>query len=102
MALKSQWIQSSATTHSVILEHFHHPIEQYLKVSVHSALPRMYRDLQVLLNRVMKMFQNDTVGDLGSIPGSGRAPGEGNGNLLQYLAWKIPWTEEPGRLQSMG
>ena len=19
-----------------------------------------------------------------------------------YLAWKIPWTEEPGRLQSMG
>ena len=27
----------------------------------------------------------------------------GNGNPLQYiLAWKIPWTEEPGRLQSMG
>ena len=23
-------------------------------------------------------------GDLGSIPGSGRAPGEGNGNPLQY------------------
>ena len=23
-------------------------------------------------------------GDLGLIPGSGRAPGEGNGNLLQY------------------
>ena len=98
-------------------------------------------------------------GDLGSIPGSGRSPGEGNGNPLQYpclenpidrgawqatvhrvarvghdlatkppnhhscfhiyiyiisftdkamapysstLAWKIPWTEEPGGLQSMG
>ena len=101
-------------------------------------------------------------GDPGSIPGSGRSPGEGNGNPLQYsclenpmdggawqatvhgvaksrtrlsdfttttttmwetqvqslgredplekemaphsstLAWKIPWTEEPGRLQSMG
>ena len=27
---------------------------------------------------------------------------EGNGNLLQYFAWKIPWTEEPGGLQSMG
>ena len=97
-------------------------------------------------------------GDLGSIPGSGRSPGVGNGNPLQYsclensmdkgdwqatvchvgvsesnvtkhahihththsysqepccwmekvlethpstLAWKIPWTEEPGRLQSM-
>ena len=29
-------------------------------------------------------------------------PGEGNGNPLQYLAWKIPWTEDPGRLWSMG
>ena len=38
------------------------------------------------------------VRDLGSIPGSGRFPGEGNG----ILAWRIPWTEEPGRLQSMG
>ena len=77
-------------------------------------------------------------GDLGSIPGSGRASGEGNGSPLQYswvssvaqlvknllamqetwvrflsredpleeemathfsiLAWRIPWTEEPGRL----
>ena len=92
-------------------------------------------------------------GDLGSVPGSGRSPGEGNGNPLQYscptpkkglkeiwsslvaqmvkrlptmrearvqslgredlwekdmaihssiLAWKIPQTEEPGRLPSMG
>ena len=41
-------------------------------------------------------------GDLGSIPGSGRSPGEGNGNPLQYSSWIIPWTEEPGRLQSMG
>ena len=29
--------------------------------------------------------------------------GKGNGTPLQYsFAWKIPWTEEPGRLQSMG
>ena len=41
-------------------------------------------------------------GDLGSIPGSGRSPGEGNGNHSSILAWEIPWTEEPGRLQSMG
>ena len=34
------------------------------------------------------------------IPGSGRSPGEGKGNII--LAWEIPWTEEPGRLQSMG
>ena len=43
-----------------------------------------------------------SVGDLGLIPGSGRSPGEGNGTPLQYLPGKIPWTEEPGRLQSMG
>ena len=41
-------------------------------------------------------------GDLGSISGSGRSPGGGNGNTLQYKAWEIPWTEEPGGLQSIG
>ena len=41
-------------------------------------------------------------GDRGSIPGERRSPGEGNGNPLQYLAWKIPWMEESDRLQSMG
>ena len=35
------------------------------------------------------------VGDLGSIPGLGRSPGEGNDNLSSILAWKIPWMEEP-------
>ena len=42
------------------------------------------------------------LGDLGLIPGLGRSPGEGNGNPLQYLAWKITWTEEPDKPQSMG
>ena len=41
------------------------------------------------------------VGDPGSIPGSRRSPGEGNGNPLHILAWKIPETEEPGGLPSM-
>ena len=36
--------------------------------------------------------------DLGLIPGSGRSPGEGNGNPLQYSCLENPWTEEPGRL----
>ena len=40
--------------------------------------------------------------DLGSIPVLGRSPGEGNGNPLQYSSWEIPWTEEPGGLQSKG
>ena len=37
----------------------------------------------------------------GLISGSGKSPGGGHGNPLQ-LAWKIPWTEEHGGLQSMG
>ena len=41
-------------------------------------------------------------GDPGWIPGSGRSPEEGNGNPSSVLAWRIPWTEEPGVLQSMG
>lgn len=40
-------------------------------------------------------------GDAGSIPGSGRYPGVGNGNPLS-IAWKIPLTEKPGGLQSIG
>ena len=40
--------------------------------------------------------------DTGSIPGSGRSPGAGNGNSLSILTWKIPWIEEPGGLQSVG
>ena len=31
-----------------------------------------------------------SVGDLGSIPGSGRSPGEGNGNPLQYSFLENP------------
>ena len=44
-----------------------------------------------------------SAGDPGVIPELGRLPGEGNGNPLHFsiLAWKTPWTEEPGRLQPM-
>ena len=41
-------------------------------------------------------------GSTGLIPGSGRSPGEGHGNRLQYSCLKNSWTEEPGGLQSMG
>ena len=43
-----------------------------------------------------------TAGDLISIPGLGRSPGEGNSHLSRILAWRIPRTEEPGGLQAMG
>ena len=41
--------------------------------------------------------------DAGLIPGLGRSPGGGYGNPLQYSClWRIPWTKEPGGLQSIG
>ena len=39
--------------------------------------------------------------DLGSIPGSGRSLEKGMTTHSSILAWRIPWTEEPGGLQSM-
>ena len=33
---------------------------------------------------------HSSTGDLGSIPGSGRSPGEGNGNPLQYSCLENP------------
>ena len=46
------------------------------------------------------------VGDLGSIPGSGSSPGEGNGNPLQYSCLENPkdggawWASVPGVAKS--
>ena len=40
--------------------------------------------------------------DAGLIPGSGRSPGGGNGNPLQYSCLENLMDEEPGGLQSMG
>ena len=41
-------------------------------------------------------------GDADLILESGRSPGEGDGNPLQYSCLENPWTEEPGGLQSTG
>ena len=40
--------------------------------------------------------------DVGSIPGSGRSPQEGMATHSSILAWRIPCTEEPGGLWSIG
>ena len=37
-------------------------------------------------------------GDPGLNPGLGRSPGEGMATHFSILAWRIPWTEEPGGL----
>ena len=41
-------------------------------------------------------------GDLGVIPGSGRSLEKELATHSSILAWRVPWTEEPGRLQSTG
>ena len=41
-------------------------------------------------------------GDPGSIPGSGRSPGEGNGNPCQYSCLEKPMDRGNCRLQSIG
>ena len=41
-------------------------------------------------------------GDWVLIPGLGRSPGEGNSYPLQYSCLRIPGTEKPGGLQSIG
>jgi len=40
--------------------------------------------------------------DMGSIPGLGRSLEKFMATHNSILAWRIPWTEEPGRLQSIG
>ena len=40
--------------------------------------------------------------DMGSIPGWGTSPGRRHATHSSILAWRIPWTEETGRLQSIG
>ena len=40
--------------------------------------------------------------DVGSIPGSGNSPGGRHGNTPIFLSGEFPWTEESGRLQSIG
>ena len=40
--------------------------------------------------------------DSGSIPGSEDPLEEGKATHASILAWRIPWTEEPDGLQSIG
>ena len=41
-------------------------------------------------------------GDEALTSGSGRTLEKGTATHSSILAWKIPWTEEPGELQSIG
>ena len=50
------------------------------------------------------VVKNPPAGDVrvtGSIPGFERSPEEGTATHFNILAWRIPWTKEPGGLVSM-
>ena len=51
---------------------------------------------------VKKLLADAEIRNTGLIPGSGRPLEEGMATHSSILAWRIPWTEEPGRLQSIG
>ena len=60
------------------------------------------RDLTSLVAQTVKKRLSTMQVDLGSIPGSGSSLEKEKATHSSTLAWKISWTEEPGRLKSMG
>ena len=63
---------------------------------------RAFLVAQLIKNPCAMQETTCSPGDPGLLPGSERSPGEGNATHSTILAWEIPWTEEPGGLQSMG
>ena len=47
------------------------------------------------------MVKNTPV-NAGDIREAGLIPGGGHDNPLEWVSWRIPWTEEPGGLLSKG
>ena len=70
----------------------YHPSRPFLWVSPLYGLPRWLRGKESACQ----------VGDMGLIPGSGRSLEKEMATYSSILVWEIPWTEEPGGLQSMG
>ena len=84
---------------------------QYLSANFYSFLPR---DLAYILLNIYLALDGDfpggldskesacIAGDSGSIPEMGKLLVKEMASHSIILAWKVPWTEEPGRLQSIG
>ena len=65
--------------------------------------PKLFLHLRKVALAVKNLPPNaKDMREAGPIPGSGRSPGGGHGNHSSILAWRIPWTEESGGLQSIG
>ena len=66
----------------------------------HFAFQVVLKVLEVVVKYLLANVED--MRDSGSIPGLGRSPGGGMATHSSILAWRIPWTEEPGGLQTMG
>ena len=62
----------------------------------------LYQASQVALGVKNPPANAEDIRDVSSIPGLGRSLEEGMATLSSVLAWRIPWPEEPGGLQSIG
>ena len=60
----------------------------------------MIRQKTIIFNILDGQESACNVGDLGSISRLERFPREGIATHSSILTWRIPWTEEPGRLYS--
>ena len=59
----------------------------------------------ILRNGISVSYDQESAciaGDPGSISGLGQFPGEKMTTHSIFFAWRIPWTEEPRRLEYMG
>ena len=78
------------------------PLFQYLLTFLWSSI---FTDLQLGTAELLRwpMVKNLPANDeMGWIPGGEDLLEKGMATHSSILAWEIPWTEEPGRLQSMG
>ena len=85
-----------------VLSHTGMMLEPERNLASDGAHEHVLRLLPVLPSVVKN--QPGNTWDMVQSPRLGRSSGGGNGNPLQYsiLQYSLPWTEEPGRVQSMG
>ena len=77
--------------------HYHHsPVYKTLVIAIAYSYNEDFPRGSVVKNL------STNVRDVGSVPGWGRSPGEGNGNSVQYSCLENSRTEEPDGMQFMG
>ena len=102
----------SRTTYALWIHNIRDQYWEFLNIVIYSS---RYSSIEVnsffvslLLCKVVLAFPGGSnskksgcnAEDLGLVPGLGRSPRAGMATHSSTLAWRIPWAEEPGRLQS--